>query len=87
MLVLLPRRLLQSTLGPLELFRSVLASGGIVARPVDTQQSPDHKGTSDEDKGEDDSVLRLTAEDAWTFPVVCTFNCTLRVCRENNHGP
>lgn len=28
------------------------------------------KGTSDEDKGEDDSPPRLTAEDAWTFPVL-----------------
>ncbi|KAH9083424.1 signal peptide peptidase-domain-containing protein [Lactarius deliciosus] len=28
------------------------------------------KETSDEDKDEDDSPLRLTAEDAWTFPVL-----------------
>ncbi|KAI9463548.1 signal peptide peptidase-domain-containing protein [Lactarius psammicola] len=28
------------------------------------------KGTSDEDNGEDDSPLRLTADDAWTFPVL-----------------
>jgi len=28
------------------------------------------KGTSNEDKDEDDSATRLTAEDAWTFPVL-----------------
>jgi minor histocompatibility antigen H13 len=37
---------------------------------VDAQQSPDPKGTPNADKGEDDSDIRLTAEDAWTFPVL-----------------
>jgi len=46
------------------------ATTSIYAGSFGTLPSPDPKGTSNEDKDEDDSVPRLTAEDAWTFPVL-----------------
>ncbi len=52
------------------------------ACPVGVQKPQGPKGTSDEDKDEDESPLRLTAEDAWIFPVVRSFYVTLRACRK-----
>ncbi|KAN0129764.1 Signal peptide peptidase domain containing protein [Lactarius tabidus] len=46
------------------------ATTSIYAGSFGTLPSPDSKGTSNANKAEDDSDIRLTAEDAWTFPVL-----------------
>lgn len=73
------RWVLWNSSGPFSLL-AVLLFTGRACPPVGVQKS--QGANEDKDEGEDDSPLRLTAEDAWTFPVVCSFYFALRACRK-----